>query len=107
MAIVLTERQCHELKTWPEFYAPITTGEKTFEIRKNDRDFGTGDYVWLREWCPTSKDYTGRSIVMRVGYVLMASNFPGLAEGYAAFSITRVATDTRDKVMLLLKSAAK
>lgn len=40
----------HELKIRGEFYARIATGQKTFEIRKNDRDFQVGDVLILREW---------------------------------------------------------
>lgn len=28
------KRQVHELKTWPDFFARVLSGEKTFEIRK-------------------------------------------------------------------------
>src|SRR3954470_11426726 len=40
----------HELKCWPEFYKALVSGEKTFELRKNDRGFRVGDVLWLREW---------------------------------------------------------
>ncbi|EAG9779059.1 DUF3850 domain-containing protein, partial [Listeria monocytogenes] len=29
----------HELKIAPEYFAAVTEGRKTFEIRKNGRDF--------------------------------------------------------------------
>lgn len=60
----------HELKTWPEFFDAIWDGTKTFEVRKNDRDFQVGDYLYLREWDPHRSDYTGRHGTVRVGYVL-------------------------------------
>lgn len=58
----------HELKTWPEYYGPISTGEKPFEIRVNDRDFEVGDILVLREFKPCRlclgslkvRDYTDR-----------------------------------------------
>ena len=40
----------HELKIWPQYYARVADGSKTFEIRNNDRGYQTGDKVILREW---------------------------------------------------------
>lgn len=40
----------HELKIEPEYLAGISNGSKTFEIRKNDRNFQRGDYLALNEW---------------------------------------------------------
>lgn len=37
----------HELKIWPQYYHRVKDGSKTFEIRKNDRDFQVGDTVIL------------------------------------------------------------
>jgi hypothetical protein len=38
----------HELKIEPVHYHRVAAGTKTFEIRKNDRDFKSGDIVELR-----------------------------------------------------------
>ena len=32
----------HVLKSWPEFYSPIADGTRTFDLRKNDRNFKVG-----------------------------------------------------------------
>ncbi|AYV20470.1 DUF3850 domain-containing protein [Vibrio mediterranei] len=37
----------HRLKIKPEYLISIIEGNKTFEIRKNDRDFKVGDRVCL------------------------------------------------------------
>lgn len=37
----------HELKIWPKYYCRVRSGEKTFEVRDNDRDFQRGDIVVL------------------------------------------------------------
>lgn len=64
----------HKLKIWPEYFGPVISGEKTFEVRKNDRDFKIGDtlvleeyvvdYIWERSY------YTGRTVKVEVTYIL-------------------------------------
>lgn len=70
----------HDLKVWPMFYEPLAKGIKTFELRKNDRDFSVGDRLVLREWEPSTDGsstgtYTGRAVVRRVTYVLPGGQF--------------------------------
>lgn len=60
----------HELKIWPEYFEAVKSGKKTFEIRKNDRNFKEGDILVLKEFVPTEGEYTGRSIEVVVTYVL-------------------------------------
>lgn len=76
----------HELKIWPEFFEPTLTGEKTFELRDDDRGFFVGDTLLLREW---TKDngYTGREIFVEVTYIL--SGLPWLQAGYVAMSVRK------------------
>ncbi len=69
--------QEHELKTWPEYYVPIISGEKTFEIRRDDRGFRVGDILRLREWRRlrivngiAEGEYTGRETRCYVSYIL-------------------------------------
>lgn len=67
----------HELKIWPQFFEAVKSGNKTFEIRENDRGFQNGDRVILREFdpniryelLPTLGDYTGNSISFKIGFV--------------------------------------
>lgn len=42
---------------------------KTFEIRKNDRDFHVGDTVILNEWDSEKRQYTGRSVNTEIMYI--------------------------------------
>lgn len=75
----------HELKIYPQYYARVADGTKTFEIRNADRGFQFGDEVILREWDPTEKHdpeayfprmpgpkgYTGsKDLKFKIGYVL-------------------------------------
>lgn len=76
----------HKVKTLPEFFEEVWLGTKKFEVRQNDRDYRTGDVIQLLE-CDLKKGYTGRSVEAIIGFVLTAEHFPGLAPGYAAFSL--------------------
>lgn len=70
----------HDLKIWPQFYSRVQDGSKTFEVRKNDRQFQFGDTVTLREWDPDpvnktvplspAKGYTDSPpLKFRIGYI--------------------------------------
>lgn len=60
----------HELKIWPEFFEAVIEERKPFELRNNDRGFAVDDYLWLREWDPQTRNYTGRETGRRVTYLL-------------------------------------
>ncbi len=64
----------HELKCWPEFFESIWAGDKTCEVRKNDRLFETGDQIWLREYAPSLAAYTGREILVEITHMLSADD---------------------------------
>lgn len=60
----------HYLKIWPEYFNAVREGRKNFEVRKADRDYKTGDVLYLREWDPDTKEYTGSWTKVKVKYVL-------------------------------------
>jgi hypothetical protein len=76
----------HELKSWPEFFAPLFSGEKTAELRLNDRDYKAGDVLIFREWEPGPPQarwegrYTGRECYRVVSHVLQGLGTVGVIE---------------------------
>ena len=40
----------HELKTLPKYFKAVVKGDKTFEVRKDDRDFQVGDKLILMKY---------------------------------------------------------
>jgi hypothetical protein len=85
LSIYETPKIDHELKCWSEFFQPIWDDKKTFEIRKDERNFKVGDRILLREYNPTLKIYSQRSIVAQIIYILHDDNY--LSYGYVAFSM--------------------
>ena len=71
----------HQLKCKPEYFEAIAAGDKTFEVRNNDRNFHAGDYLALNELTSHAVNSegehaeTGRSVLLRVTYVLTDSEY--------------------------------
>ena len=85
----------HALKTWPSYFQQVWDGEKTFEIRYDDRGYQRGDVLVLREWDrdrPCSCDrtthpgdcekFTGREITATVGCVMASTPAKGHQRGF-------------------------
>ena len=62
----------HYLKILPEYYEAVLCGNKTFEVRFNDRDYQINDVLHLQEW---NQNYTGRELVKVVSYILDNSDY--------------------------------
>lgn len=54
----------------PEYYQAVVERRKTFEVRKNDRNFTVGDGVCLREFDELNGGYTGRVWYGDITYIL-------------------------------------
>jgi len=100
----------HELKCHPEYFDKVWSGEKTFEFRKDDRDFRVFDTLWLREWCPVKCDYSDRSIYTPILYVARGGLIP---EGFAVMSIAKIqaaeaqpAASVKDRVAAVMENKA-
>lgn len=73
----------HELKTQPEYFQSTWVGDKTFEIRFNDRNYKERDEIVLQEWIPPDMGFTGREIE---GFIRYMTSFEQ-KEGWVVFSI--------------------
>ena len=77
--------QVHELKILPQYFEEVINENKTFEVRKNDRNYRVGDYLHLREW--RYGNYTGRETMVKVTYLLDDPNY--CKEGFVILGIHR------------------
>lgn len=76
----------HELKILKPYYEAVKAGDKTFELRKDDRPYKIGDTLILRE-IGAGNTYTGRYIRKKVGYILRDCPEYGLENGYCILSL--------------------
>ena len=76
-------QQTHELKTLARYFEAVERGDKTFEVRLNDRAFQTGDTITLVKMDNEGKLYEtppgslfGRITLKRkITYVLQGGQF--------------------------------
>lgn len=71
----------HELKCLPKFFQAAWVGDKTFEIRKNDREFAERDEIVLQEFNQGKSDedeyYSDREIDGVITYLTDFKQKPG------------------------------
>lgn len=80
------ENNIHELKTWKEYFEEVFMCRKTFEVRKNDRNFQKGDILILKEWDNEKQEYTGRQMARGVSYILNGGQF-GIENGFVVMAL--------------------
>jgi hypothetical protein len=80
----------HRLKTWPTHFADIRSRKKTFELRRDDRDFQPGDELVLVQWDPNMESETGQTEIRTISHVFKGGRF-GLATGFCILSFENVA----------------
>ena len=78
----------HRLKTLPVPFFDVRDGRKTFELRKNDRDYQVGDLLYLQCWGPETGLWEEEDpVVVEVTYLL---EWPmALREGFVALGIAK------------------
>ena len=84
----MTARSIHDLKCRPEYFQPLWSGEKRFELRLADRDYRIGDTMDIREWDPDREQYTGRGVGgMKISCILRGPVL-GLRAGWVILGFT-------------------
>ena len=78
----------HKLKVWLKYYTEIDNETKTFELRKNDRDFKVNYYLFLQPYDNEKQIEVqmGRQLA-KITYILEdAENF-GLMKGFVILGL--------------------
>lgn len=89
--------QIHELKCLPPYYDAIERGEKTFDVRRDDRGFQKGDIVVLQRTDENRKgsveyDYDGNvrhKLRRKITYILTGGQL-GIEAGYVVLGLKKV-----------------
>ena len=92
----------HELKTWPVYFDAVERGEKTFEVRRDDRGFQKGDTLRPQRFDPELGFYTSvanpkapngrgiRQVERRIAWILTGGQH-GIEPGYVVLGLGDVA----------------
>lgn len=80
------EKKVHDVKLGTTFFDDVKTGRKTFELRKNDREYKEGDTIVMHEYKDGTT--TGRTIEKKIVYML--EDFTGLEDGYCILGLGEV-----------------
>lgn len=76
----------HEVKTWREVFQDVWDHRKTFEVRRDDRDYKVGDLLIQREYDKDGRTWTGRRVRGRITYKLAGGQF-GIEPGFCVLSL--------------------
>lgn len=82
----------HTVKIEPEYFNKIIKGKKSYDIRKNDRDYIAGDCIALNEY--KHGEYTGRFALANIISVEKYSKY--LTIGYVILQLEPL--EIRDKI---------
>lgn len=89
--------QTHELKTLDIYFDAVARGEKTFEVRRNDRAFQTGDTLKLISVNETGfKRIATDPIIKRISYLLQGGQF-GIEPGYCVLGLSDIKEHTNEQ----------
>jgi hypothetical protein len=80
----------HDIKCWPEYFHALADGLKTFELRKNDRDYRVCDLLRIHLYDPDHGHATGiQPLMFEISYMLADERF-GLRPGYSVLGLRDV-----------------
>ena len=75
----------NELKILPQYFEEVWNENKTFELRKDDRNYKVGDTLRLLEF--DYGTYTGRECNRTILYILRDVEQYGLKEGFVILAM--------------------
>lgn len=80
----------HTLKLREDYVEPVLLGEKTFEVRENDRGYQKGDYVYFKAISRRGVPLMDTILEQRTYQITYVHSGLGLKENYVVFGIKEV-----------------
>lgn len=86
----------HEIKIKEDYFNAILRGEKTFELRKNDRDYKVGDLIHFIDIKQSNSDncdcdiYINEDDLYKITYILKNVEEYGLDKDYCILGIKKL-----------------
>lgn len=79
----------HKVKCINPYFEDVLAGRKSFEIRKNDRNYKVGDLMILWEYNPEREMFMNRHCLVEIVYVFEGVKYGkyGLHKGYVILGI--------------------
>jgi len=81
----------HRIKLREEYADAVYSGEKTFEIRYNDRGYQKGDEIIFKviDGCGISVNHALNHVLFEITYLIHGIHGFGLKEDWCVFAIRR------------------
>ena len=80
----------HKLKVWSEYMDDLLNGNKTFEVRFNDRNYQIGDMLRLSEYDNKNEIYLKRVLLVKITYILDNSIFDAVKDGFIIIGFKKI-----------------
>lgn len=78
----------HNIKCDPEYFGALKNGNKTFEVRLNDRNYQVGDFLNIKEFNREKQEYTGFVVLREITYVL--KDYPAIDPDYVVLGVKEI-----------------
>jgi ParB family chromosome partitioning protein len=82
--------QLHRIKILDSFADAVYSGDKTFEVRKNDRGYQKGDYVDFIVLYADGCEYVDHPLSKKRYEITYVLSGWGIEDGYCVFGIKQV-----------------
>lgn len=88
----------HVIRAWPIFFKDLENSTKTFEFRKDDRDYEVGNILEIHEYDDYTEHYSGKVLSFEIIHLLRNGKTFGLRDfpaGYVIMSIKSISPDPK------------